>query len=413
MLKRKYTAADLEDLPRAELVKIVKAQKQLWPHFDRHRPSAAKIKERILADDSPFLKDATPVPDSNRSLSGSQLSSLSQTPERELTQAIQGKRVETPGDLSGIEESHSIELEEIKVYIYNMADSSTLRQRVRVPIQKEGGDGEKELRVDSLEVLNALQNTTAKFFGNVRFMVLVSDNKNPFGGELYEFFAVLEASEFKLAIGSDTYLRLDSEYQLAIKVEALDVSAGELTSSEPKALFDEDYHASGMKPLEYARKIAPERKRQRIESKNEKDQQLLTWLREEIKRRDGYEEFAAAKELANSRKLQNPDIEDYWTFGATCVEDLAKTTCASVDNWKVNKWHIHEALDLPASWFTAARKGVELISIYGPNGPFKASKVVSELERRSDKPGGWTGLLKFLKNHHKKAKKARQKKNVK
>lgn len=76
-------------------------------------------------------------------------------------------------------------------------------------------------------------------------------------------------------------------------------------------------------------------------------------------------------------------------------------------NQKVLKKDIQRALNLPASWFTDARKGRDLLAIYGPGGTKESRAVVKELDTVRNHATGWTALLKFLKKHDNKQSKRR------
>jgi hypothetical protein len=74
----------------------------------------------------------------------------------------------------------------------------------------------------------------------------------------------------------------------------------------------------------------------------------------------------------------------------------------SFQNRKILKRDVQKALKLQPSWFTDAKKGQELLSIYGIGGSNESKAVIKEMETVRDPPHGWTALLKYLKKHHRK-----------
>ncbi|KAF5342841.1 hypothetical protein D9758_013373 [Tetrapyrgos nigripes] len=290
------------------------------------------------------------------------------------------------------------ELKEIEVIVRDMIGSgkhALLPMNVRV---QSVGNGHE---VKPIEVLRGLRDSFT-FFGfcvgyRVYCMALLLDVGNPFGGSggVYQAFGMVDGPEYELTSDAPKSLSLDDGFRLYVKVEMVGVS------SHPNANAtldnDTDVQASGMAPPSDADVAAPGRKRKRLQKDDgEEDQPFFSSLLKEIENREGYAAFKAAKGKAQSHKLQNPDIKEYWAFGVSCVDNLAGMI---LNDRVVMKKDIHKGLELPSSWFSDARKGLRLIEMYGPNGREESKKVVTELNKVSDTPRGWTALLKFLLKH--------------
>ncbi|KAJ3769610.1 hypothetical protein FB446DRAFT_209694 [Lentinula raphanica] len=277
------------------------------------------------------------------------------------------------------------------------ASSHNRLERISVNvIKKTEEDAVTEYWVNGVEVFEALQETTSSITGDAIITVPSGESPQYLPEAIFfePFLTINNSTPTPTRTTTNLQLQHKAENALSLllNIEPLNLpQADDIPSniSTSRRLLDSGLAASGLTPLDFARKTAKGRE----EKASEEFTKYLNWLEQEIAKRDGYDDFVKCKR----RTIQNRDVQQYWNFGVSCLQDLAKTHCA-YNNKKIRSKDIQAALKMPASWFTDAKKGLELLEKYGPDGSNELTEVVKELDTVRDHPKGWTALLKFLKS---------------
>ncbi|KAJ3775276.1 hypothetical protein FB446DRAFT_786137 [Lentinula raphanica] len=250
--------------------------------------------------------------------------------------------------------------------------------------------------VNGAKIFDALQETASAINGRA-IITVPSQESTEFlpGTTFFEPFLIIndppakppyKIPDLQLQDGANGALSLFFNIEPINQQAAVDVPLTSVSTS--RQLLESGLEASGLTPLEFARKTVKGREEKRSEEYSE----YLKWLEQEIAKRDGYTDF-----IKNKRHtIQNQDVQQYWYFGVSCLRNLAKTHC-TYTNRKIRSKDVQAALKLPASWFTDAKKGLELLEKYGSGGSDELKVVVKEVDTIHDRPKGWTALLRFLK----------------
>ncbi|KAJ3764699.1 hypothetical protein FB446DRAFT_795833 [Lentinula raphanica] len=177
------------------------------------------------------------------------------------------------------------------------------------------------------------------------------------------------------------------------------VSDSEQALSSSKRLHDQmtldlDWSKQGddVTPLEFARKIKPQRKEQKTRSKGERKQRMVSWLHGEAEKLPGFEEFQTSR----CHRLSNPDIAAHWAFAAEFSESKFRKKCA-VTGLTITKKVIATVLGLGETSLATAEEGHDLVTLYGSGGTHEAPEVVSAIEGSDADVTGASELLDFLR----------------
>jgi hypothetical protein len=130
------------------------------------------------------------------------------------------------------------------------------------------------------------------------------------------------------------------------------------------------------------------------------------WLKSEIIKRPGFQDFKDAR----NQPVSNAAVAKSWDFATKFEQDYADTmegvcsfhSCISVYSshlqgfrmGKIKKQAVQMALGIKSTWMSSARKGARLVRTYGEGGSRENADVVNELAR--DTKDGAGALLKFF-----------------
>ncbi|KAJ3767236.1 hypothetical protein FB446DRAFT_821121 [Lentinula raphanica] len=306
-------------------------------------------------------------------------------------------------------ENHPITLFVKDDRILRNAGSRNRIERLSVNvIKKEEEDAAIQYWVDGVEIFEALQETMSAIIGDAIITVPSQESPHCLPQAIFfePFLTINNATPTPTREATTVQLQFktDGTLSLFFNVEPLNSSPadnGPSNVSTSRQLLESGLEASGLTPLDFARKTVKGRE----EKQSAQYMEYIKWLEQEIAKRDGYDEFIKSKR----RTIQNPDVQQYWNFGLSCLQDLAKTHC-TFNNKKIRSKDIQAALKMPASWFTDAKRGLELLEKYGQGGSNESRAVVKEVDTIRDRPKGWTALLKFLKECDAKQGKMRRRK---
>ncbi|KAJ3709884.1 hypothetical protein C8R42DRAFT_407763 [Lentinula raphanica] len=188
-------------------------------------------------------------------------------------------------------------------------------------------------------------------------------------------------------------LKIDSQHPVkpASVIEPSSSSSNPLHDHSPSDL-DWSKQGDEMTPLEFARKIRPQRKEQNTKHKGERKQRMITWLRGEAEKLPGFEEFQSSR----CHRLSNSAIAAHWTFAAEFSESKFRKKC-EVTELTITKKVIAKVLGLGETSLATAEEGHDLLKLYGPGGSHVAPEVIRAVEGEDTDVSGATELLNFLR----------------
>ncbi|KAJ3925465.1 MAG: hypothetical protein NXY57DRAFT_979491 [Lentinula lateritia] len=431
-IERSYVAAELNQLSKADLIKLVERQITKWPTqrpFQRSRVRVEELKLNLLNKNNGFstvvpighltssrksrlqiVRDVVgsgSVKGTNRSqqtqitTSSSVLDSsfnLSQTSSKasDLTHVlipptptsnIPSKRPDII-QTSLTPSIHSTVTLKLLINDTRFQEQGLRRSQViTVPYVDEPKRGSKEYNVKFSDIYNSLQRTHTALDG-VGELTFCDPDEPDYG-------QILMKGDFHTTIPSADVIVVPPSKILKLNVTLYPISARHLSQSllAPVPLQTKtstftssaSMHMSQLlnnpnsKPLE----IAESRNRRGPKST------MVDELVIQASRLPGYETFKAGRH----RVLQYEQVAAHWEFAATFSATHFRQVCPITRNVKSKK-SIADALGIRTTSLAAAEQGHELIQLYGAHGSHESSEVATEIT--SGKTGA-VGLMDFLR----------------
>ncbi|KAJ7844274.1 hypothetical protein B0H13DRAFT_1909003 [Mycena leptocephala] len=357
--ERQYSAADLEAKTKKELAGIIQGQIQKWPEPNFN---ASKIKKDVMIQkmlkngftmevQTAVVPAQGPDPPSPETHPTSERHSNSPLPNnpRPVDLLLEDMRVEPPNKF----------IQDVLLSSYG--DLAT-----------------GEWIVSSNEVLAALQKSPSSLDGPVKLSF--DDAKNPGWKRYFVKVSGLEnlenasTSPAQLTVSEDSRLKLFVEHSGPVNILKRERSASE-----------DDGKISGSSA------IAPPRKRS-----SHPDQEDVTWLKTQLSKRPGYNEF----QKNQGKKLTNKERVSFWRFAAAFTAMHFNKTSGAEGRLAVTvkKVSIESALVMSATALAEAEKMTKILETFGEGGE-KCAKEVTD--RASGEITEGRAFIQFLESWNK------------
>ncbi|PPR05009.1 hypothetical protein CVT26_012579 [Gymnopilus dilepis] len=369
-LPRAYVTTESFLRKKSDLADLIYRQIDKWPErsFNVSKTNITKMKAILLDPSCGFTKEIQPeMPTLQIDQAESPLSSLPSTPPNQSHR-----------DESAMPSAHNVGkgkgIEDNERSLVAGGHSEEERDKRCYPVSKsviqvtleffENEDG--NLCVSTEEVVAALQNSLSAVTGNAKLSCPFPDDQT-----YKQYFAEVRNSIADCSKFQPGFLVVPNSLRLFIQINPIEQNSS--THSGINKNADTSSSPSG-------------RKIQR-QSGNET---TISWLKNQAESKDDFLFFKQSK----NRPLQNPEIVRVWKFVDNFYRNYYHAKGAG--GFRVTQKDIHAALDVHETWLNECLAAARRVSLYGPDGIYRADEVVKELSITRKPPLGRNKLMEFL-----------------